>query len=36
MTHVPWTFVVVFATIFAVILVYAVAWLSQSLGHRHK
>ena len=33
----PWTFVVVFATIFGVILTFAAIWLtSQGPLHRHK
>jgi heme/copper-type cytochrome/quinol oxidase subunit 4 len=37
LTNMPWTFVVVFATIFAVITISAVIWLmSQGPSHRHK
>ena len=36
-TNMPWTFVVVFATIFAVVMSAAVFWLmSQGPSHRHK
>jgi len=36
-TNMPWTFVVVFATIFAVMLISVVIWLSsQGPGARRK
>jgi hypothetical protein len=36
-TNMPWTFAVVFVTIFAVILIFAVIWVrSQSPRDRHR